>query len=162
MIKWISRYISFDGFKWSTTNDQSTSDSTEFHLVNWCEIFNWSSISICTFYDGIGGFSTFWIISTNSNAIRILQFFRKLPGFSVQSFQFFVGKVSIYLSRMFVFIVLVKLVLQQIVLIFMCPQKVPFFGSCLIEFLFHINNWVFNSFNGFFAYCYISHLWCSL
>ena len=65
-----------------------------------------------------------WMIGTNSNAIHILQIIRKLPGFSVQKFQLFVGKLSISASRIFVFVLFVKLVLQLIVLIFMRQQKI--------------------------------------
>ena len=98
------------------------------------------------------------MIGTNSNAICILQIIIKLPDFSVQTFKLFVGKVSIYVERMFVFVVFVKLVLQKVVLIFMLPQKVTFVEFCLIEFLFQINNCIFNSFNRFFVYWNISSL----
>ena len=91
------------------------------------------------------------IIRTNINYIPILQFIRKFPDFSVQAFQTLVGKVSIPVGRMFVFVVFVKLLLQKIVLIFMRLYKVPFVDFCLIEFFFQINNQIFNSYNSFFC-----------
>ena len=66
------------------------------------------------------------MICTNSNDIHILQFIIKLPDFRVQVFQFILGKVSISVGRMSVFIVFVKVVLKRTVLNFMRPQKVPF------------------------------------
>ena len=152
---------SFGEFKWCPTNYQRTADSTEYHLINWCAILNWYSIAICKFYDGIGGFITLWMIITNNNAIRILQSIRKLPDFSVHTFQFNVSKVTISVVRMFVFVVFLQFLLQRIFLIFMRPKKVTFVKNSPFEFIFQINNWIFNSSNTFFAYWYISCLWCS-
>ena len=64
----------------------------------------------------------------------ILQITRKLPDFSVQTFQFIVGKVYISVGRMFVSNVFVKVVLQQIALIFTSQQRIPFVNFFLIGY----------------------------
>ena len=86
------------------------------------------------------------MIGTNSNSICILKIIKKLPGFSVQTFQFIVGKVYIYVGIISVLVVFFKVVLQQFFLIFMSQQKITFVEFCLIEFLFQINNRFFNRF----------------
>ena len=75
------------------------------------------------------------MIGTNSHAICILQITIKLPDFSVQTLKLFVGKVSISVGTKFVFVVFIKLSLQQIVLAFMRPQKVPFVDFALFILL---------------------------
>ena len=86
------------------------------------------------------------MITNNSNSICILQNIRNLPDFSVKKFQPFITKASIYVGRMIVFVVFMKLVFQRIVLIFMSQQKIPFVKFFPIEILFQINNWIFNIF----------------
>ena len=49
------------------------------HMINWNSGLNWSSVEICTFYDGIGGFITLRMVSINSNSILILQFIKNIP-----------------------------------------------------------------------------------
>ena len=139
-------FISSEEWKSYHTNYQRTINSTELHLINWRAGLKWFSIAICSFYDEIRGFSIIWMIITDSNAIHIFLFIGKVPDFSVQNFQFIVGSVSVLLCRMYVFIVFPKVIYQWIVLIFICSQKFPFVNFRCIDFLFEINDQIFNRF----------------